>query len=247
MRSSASETRGARVLRKARDTRRASGAREQSGARRTRFSAANGAARRVRSELAGGIAPAITTWKHVRDQRRGEEGITLSELLIAIVITGVIMVPIGDAIFVGLHTSGATQDRIQESVGTNLFSSYFGPDVHNTVSVHPDTVEPAGVCPSPVVVDLLLITETGQSSISYYRGSGLGDTVLYRRTCVGGVASVPARLFRKVSTDPAERPVFTCTPSPCSTTWTSVNATVIQSDPNNPDYTITARATRRIT
>lgn len=158
---------------------------------------------------------------------RDERGVTLMELLIAITITGIIMIPIGGAIYVGLRTSVSTQNRVQESVGGNLLSTYFGPDVQNSVLVAANVPEAVGVCPSPRTVDLLLTTEAVVSSVSYYRGTGATAGVLYRRVCTAGVAAPPTVLIRYLASGSGAVNVA-CAPLACDATWRSVTLTVSQ-------------------
>jgi hypothetical protein len=181
--------------------------------------------------------------------QRGEEGITLSELLIALVITAIILVPLTGAMFVGLRSDATTMNRVQESASANLLSSYFSPDVQNTVAVALNTAEPAAACGGGALgnVGMLLTThasttaEPTVSTVSYYRGSGPNTTMLYRRVCSAGTASQPVRVIRNLS----GAPVFTCNPNCAS--WTSVKVVVQQK--KTPDvgapYTSTVEAARR--
>jgi len=185
-------------------------------------------------------------------KRRDEQGVTLSELLIAMVITTIIIVPIAGAMYTSLHTSASAQKRIQLSAGANLFSSYFGADVPNAVTVATNVTEDSAVCGGTArTVALLLTTQAGQSSVSYYTvpNSGTTTSTLYRRTCnvVGGSGSAtPAvRIMRSVSAGPT----FACAPvAGCDANWQGVTATVVQSDPvySPAAYTTTLKASRRV-
>jgi prepilin-type N-terminal cleavage/methylation domain-containing protein len=188
-------------------------------------------------------------------RRRNEDGLTLPELLIAIMITGIIMVPLGGAVFTTLHTAAPTQNRIDESNGADLLASYFEPDVQNAVSVsaaNPALVnEPSATCgASARPVALLLTTSaTGATTVSYYRGTGATDTnVLYRRTCavVGGVgtASQPVLVLRSLSATPQ----FTVQTDPVTGAWQSVTGTVTQSDSrfSGSTYATVVEGNRRI-
>ncbi|MCU1426090.1 MAG: hypothetical protein JWL83_90 [Actinomycetia bacterium] len=176
---------------------------------------------------------------------RGEDGVTVADLLIAMVITGIIMVPIAGAIFVSLHTSGATQNRIQESAGANLLSSYFGTDVQNTTNVAINAPETTAACGAGAMPSVGLLLTTGSaSSISYSRGTGANQNIFSRRVCTNGAASTPVVLSRRL----AATPVLVCTPDCTSTGWKSISATVVQSDPLNPGtFTTTVQGARRVT
>lgn len=168
---------------------------------------------------------------------RGEEGVTLEDLLIAMLITGILMIPLMGAMFTMTHTLGGTESRIDQSNGAALFSSYFAPDVQNATSVATNAMEPA-TCTSPQTVALLLTTPNG--SVSYY----VNGSTLYRRTC-GTPTTGPARLTRNL----VGAPTFNITPSPSN--WTSVTMAVTQRDPLDPtnvgkQYTTTVLGTRRV-
>src|SRR5260221_10372727 len=117
-----------------------------------------------------------------------ERGVSLIELLIALSITTIIMVPLGGAIFFGLRTTGDTQTRLQESNRADSFAALFVPDVQSAAVAATGVPEAAAVCGNTATtVDLLLTTQPGVSSISYYRvTTGVAPnttTVLYRRSC----------------------------------------------------------------
>ena len=79
-----------------------------------------------------------------------EHGLSLIELLIAISITGIIMGPIGFAIYFGLRSTADTQTRLIESNKANVFASYFAPDVQNAVTVGTNVSESAAACGTPL-------------------------------------------------------------------------------------------------
>jgi type II secretory pathway component PulJ len=178
-------------------------------------------------------------------RRRGEEGVTLQDVLFAMLITTMLTLALSSVMFAVVHLMGSTETRIDQSNGATLFASYFGPDVQNAVGIATNTTE-TGSCPSPQPVDLLITTDSG--TVSYYRGTSGAATVLYRRTCNGGTATTPARLARFL----AAAPTFTCAPDCGATTWRSLTATVIQLDPSDPTnvgkrYTTTIEGSRRAT
>jgi Tfp pilus assembly protein PilV len=179
-------------------------------------------------------------------RKRREDGVTLVELLIAITITTIIMGPISSSIYVGLHTAGATQNRVYETASANLLSSYLTPDVQNAVAVATNTTEVAGTCPAPLQnVKLLLTTQPGVSSISYYQGSGANQTTLYRRICTNGTATNRTVISRSLAATTGIS--FSCAPG-CGGNWQSITATLAQQIApfdTNP-YVATVTAARRV-
>jgi prepilin-type N-terminal cleavage/methylation domain-containing protein len=61
--------------------------------------------------------------------RQDERGFTLVELLVAIVIIGIIAVPLGNVIIGYLHNTDATTARLSESHDAQLSAAYFAADV----------------------------------------------------------------------------------------------------------------------
>jgi hypothetical protein len=176
---------------------------------------------------------------------RGEEGVSLTDLLTAMVVTAIIIPAIAGAIFVSLHTRGASQNRIQESARANLISSYFGTDVQNTTNVAIGAPETSAACGAGAMGSVGLLLTTGStSSVSYYRGTGANQNAFFRRVCNGAAASTPVVLSRNLSGVPS----FACIPDCTSVGWRSITATVIQADALNPgSFTTTVQGARRVT
>jgi prepilin-type N-terminal cleavage/methylation domain-containing protein len=65
----------------------------------------------------------------LRDRIRSEGGFTLVELLVAIVILGIITVPLSGTVVSALKNTGTTQDRMDLSHDAQISSSYFARDV----------------------------------------------------------------------------------------------------------------------
>jgi prepilin-type N-terminal cleavage/methylation domain-containing protein len=66
---------------------------------------------------------------HVNRIPRGDEGVTLIELLMAIVLLGIIAVPLGGALISFFHNTNATTDRLAESHDAQIAAAYFAQDV----------------------------------------------------------------------------------------------------------------------
>jgi prepilin-type N-terminal cleavage/methylation domain-containing protein len=64
-------------------------------------------------------------------RRPDDRGVTLIEVLIAIAILGVIIVPLGVALVTFLRNSGATTNRLAESHDEQIASAYFAQDVES--------------------------------------------------------------------------------------------------------------------
>jgi hypothetical protein len=180
--------------------------------------------------------------------------VSLVELLLAISITTIIMVPIGGAIWFGLRTTGDTQTRLAQSNKADSFAALFVPDVQSTAlsgATSPGQ-ESATVCGnSATTVDLLLTQQPGVSSVSYYRvttGTGANrTTTIYRRTCNTGVASVGIPVTGNFATPPAPTPGNPFSVLACGQDCTAVQVLLTQQDTNGKNsYPTNIQATLRV-
>ncbi len=173
---------------------------------------------------------------------RGEHGVTLTELLIAMVITATIIGPIGASIFFGLRTNVGTQDRIAEAASANVMASYFVPDVQGSTSAMVNVAEDAAACGSGATQANLVLTTSPTSSVSYVQGTGAKANVLYRRTCSGGGSTGLARVAVML----AQPPDFACNNGACGDSFDSIIATVVQRDvQGKSEYQTRLEAARR--
>lgn len=77
--------------------------------------------------------------------RRTDDGFTLVELLIAIVILAVITVPLADAVIGVLHNQDETEDRLALSHDAQIAASYFAKDVAAVGIRNPDLINTGGM------------------------------------------------------------------------------------------------------
>ena len=68
---------------------------------------------------------------------RRDDGFTLTELLVAITILGIIMVAIGAMIVTAFRTTSTVSDRLSASRGPKIVSRYWVPDAEGAVAVNP--------------------------------------------------------------------------------------------------------------
>jgi prepilin-type N-terminal cleavage/methylation domain-containing protein len=117
-----------------------------------------------------------------RKQAGGEGGFTLTELLVAITILGIISGALAIAFVVSGHSSAETTQRFKESHDAQIASAYLATDVQSAKQITGATCgAPGGLTP------LLNFSYDGASSIaSYLYGSDGTEQQLRRRFCDAG-------------------------------------------------------------
>lgn len=174
---------------------------------------------------------------HSRIERcRGEAGVSLIELIIAMTLSSMLLVPLGAGFYFGLRSSADTQSRLTQSNRATLLSSYFSADVQGANAAATGTAESTSVCGASVVTADLLLSRPDGSSISYSRGTGAAANDWTRRTCAAGVVTSSVRVVRNL----AGAPTVTCPLTPtCAVTLT-------QTDPGgHGSYMTNLQASRR--
>src|SRR5262245_52959102 len=119
--------------------------------------------------------------------RRDDAGFTLIELIIAVVILGVIIVPLTGAIIDGLNTTTEAQSRLSETRSPMFSSVFFADDAQ---SVDPGGIQVGGSSPA-------CTTGSGQNVVSFtWLESGSGAPTQYRSSYVIQTAGGKSTLVR---------------------------------------------------
>ena len=157
---------------------------------------------------------------------RGEEGFTLPELLVAVVILGIIGGALTGSIITGLKVTDGTSERIGESTDAQLASAYFAGDVQSATAVlpslHPACALPAGASavvsfswddpaqPAVPRIATWFTQDVGDQrhlSRQYCQGATTSTTTVSRSlgaaapelTCAGGCTGTPKSATLKVT------------------------------------------------
>jgi prepilin-type N-terminal cleavage/methylation domain-containing protein len=183
--------------------------------------------------------------------RRDDDGFTLIELIITMVIVGIVMSAVVGALFVMLRTQAGTTARLDETRGTQQLTTYFATDVQST-GYGSDTITPttASVCtvssPTPnanaVQMTWTEVIPNGPTSTYYvsYRYEPLGsDWLLVRYSCKSG-ALTPNRIVvaRALATPPVGW-TGTSTPTAVAATSTSTSITLRMTTKSGYQYSVT--------
>lgn len=139
---------------------------------------------------------------------RDEEGFTLIEVLVGMVILSIIMVAIAAALIVGMQTTDSTTARLNESHDAQISSAYLANDVQSAANV--SVVSGGASCASTTkLVDFTYAASAGGQTASYSCGPANGETQVTRS--YGGSTVILAH-FAGIA-----KPTVTCTPSCTST------------------------------
>jgi prepilin-type N-terminal cleavage/methylation domain-containing protein len=179
-----------------------------------------------------------------REHLSDESGMTLIELMISMTLLTVVLVPIGAAMLLSLVHSNGIKDRIADSSGAQLVSSYFASDIqsagNSTSSTNPfvgvDT-SGTGSCPALAAGDNLRLRVTtpspaqpssvsARTTVIYYSHPTADGHELYRRECTTSTAESPSLIVQNL--DGATGFSVTCDPvATCKT----VSATLTMYNP----------------
>jgi Tfp pilus assembly protein PilV len=143
----------------------------------------------------------------VRSQPGAENGFTLVELLMVVLMTGIIITALASAFTVGLQNTSATGTRLSESGDLQLLSAYFPSDAQNAGPLPADVTTTASAtagCTGSLLGGnvLALRWQDGQTLAEYgvtYRTARVGgEEQLLRYACSGGTTTsiVIARSLR---------------------------------------------------
>lgn len=145
---------------------------------------------------------------------RSQAGISLLEVLIALVIVSAISVPITAWMMLGFRESDASERRLQDSNSTNLLATWFARDVQSAAAVTlggPDCAGGDGAVGSTGTKGTVLLgtvdsTGTRRAVYTVLTEGTPATTSLYRRTCAVTPAPTDVTDVSQLATDIALPP-----------------------------------------
>jgi prepilin-type N-terminal cleavage/methylation domain-containing protein len=191
---------------------------------------------------------------------RGETGMTLVELLVALTIVGLISAALFGSFFFAVSSGASSAQRVSDSAGAQLTSSLFVADAQSSDNVRSSGSKCGG---SNTIVEF---DETdADSSVTTVRAvdydvvaAAIDNKLLRRQYLVTGgtctLESTATLLNSAVALgDPTNPPKVDCLPTPCGSTTRSVTLTVTALSTNKSlkksnyaSYTFQSVGTRRI-
>jgi prepilin-type N-terminal cleavage/methylation domain-containing protein len=179
--------------------------------------------------------------------KRADDGFTMVELILAIAITSIIILVIGNAAIIGWKTTNGTEERLAASNEAQIATSFFVSDVQSATTV----VNNEATCPAPGGGSVLALkwtdSDTGPTHVAGYAVQGTGSNrTLIRYSCKDGVAQGTVPIVHSIgSVDPS----LTCAPvANCFASTPRQITMKVTVDPtaNNPVYVWSLSAERRV-
>ena len=183
--------------------------------------------------------------------RRSEAGVTLIELMLAVMLLGIIIVPLTGGMITGLISTGEARNRLSEARSPLFSSAYFADDAQSS-DVNGISVGGSPACGSGTnLVSFTWTEDTTQYRASYVTSTRNGTPILKRNFCSG--SAVDSTTIAPVLSSTA--PTVTCyLANGTSTVSCSVGTSVLRrivltaSTPNQEnDQFFKLVATRRAT
>ena len=136
-----------------------------------------------------------------------EVGFTLIELLLVVAILGIVVVPLGAAIMIGLRTTDATQNRVKSSHDAELVSIYLPADIQSVGNKQDDVVvAPTANTDCSGVQNLVRLRWTSTEALgdphtyvaAYAIGQSAGEWQLTRYYCVDSTQATSTVVARNL-------------------------------------------------
>jgi len=193
------------------------------------------------------------TGRHVSHGPGADDGFTLVELILAIVIIGIITVPLGDVVIGFLRNTDATTARLLESHDVQIASAYWAQDVasvgtRTSTSPYPLTqsvetgvaygasLYPCGAAGTTPIVTLAWDDFTGPGAATLVRVAYLVQASELHRIRCNGSAAVVSDIILAHGLDPSTPPAIACSTA-CTAAPAvpkTVTLTLTVKDPGNP-------------
>jgi prepilin-type N-terminal cleavage/methylation domain-containing protein len=191
--------------------------------------------------------------------RRGDDGFTLVELLLAIAIMGIIATPLSMGFITGLRFIGRSDEKFTDSRSALMSAGYFAGDVANANTVVPNDATACGTGSALVTFAWsdasAAVGAPVNNEVSYvYDTSDSTNKQLLRKYCANGSATATKSV---AAVSLGSTPVVTCYDAGNVVNATCVGARWVKmlvtqdtnaASPDNPTptaYTFTLEGTRR--
>jgi prepilin-type N-terminal cleavage/methylation domain-containing protein len=210
------------------------------------------------------LAPART--------RSDDQGFTLIEVLVAIVLMGIITAPLANVVIQFMGLSDLTTARVEESNDAQIAGAYFAQDVSSigtrdaadnllqsveTAAPYGTGLYPCGVTGTPNAVvrfawdDFTSSTTEQLVTVAYVVKTVSGRTELHRLRCVGTSKSPVSDNLLSDDLDPLTAPVLacstTCTAAPAVPMTVTLTLTIKAVGNNGTAYVVALSGQRRQT
>lgn len=138
-------------------------------------------------------------------RKHGEQGFTLPELLISIVILGVVVAPLAAATVMGFRATNGVDQKVLGAAGRNLLATYLAPDVQSATQIARSDTKGCGGAGT-----VLEIQRGTSTVVAYVLQAYEGGSKLVRKQC-DGAASVTSSATTQITSA-----AVTCDPTACA-------------------------------
>jgi prepilin-type N-terminal cleavage/methylation domain-containing protein len=111
----------------------------------------------------------------------GQDGVTLIELLLAVLILGIIAVPLTGSVILGLKTTNKAQAALEDGAASDLVSFYLAPDVQNSNPAGPVSIDAQDCRGSGGPNAAIVFNHLDGTKVSYAVEQNAGRPALIRR------------------------------------------------------------------
>jgi prepilin-type N-terminal cleavage/methylation domain-containing protein len=185
---------------------------------------------------------------------RNEDGMTLVELVVATLILGIIILPLGSSVILGLGRTEQAAQRTTNTADQQVLASYFVNDVQSAADVAVPPAAPGCGVTDPLVVQFHWVDPVGtvNKNVVYTApttGPSAGELVRVYCDSAGGTRTVT--VIHALETVPSPKcDAVACsaaTPTPQVVSMQVVSRGTTGTDPSSETYTFNLSASRRTT
>lgn len=155
-----------------------------------------------------------------------DDGMTIIELMISILLLTIIMGALVTAMAIAFRTMDATRQKVTDTSGAQLLTSWLVTDAQNA-----DKVNPAATCESGSLLELRWTDSADNTTVTsvVYKVEGMSgssDSQLIRAVYNGACTQQSRQILVKDVSPTATDTFASCTPSPCNDNSVRVGLTV---------------------
>lgn len=155
---------------------------------------------------------------HAPDDRR-DRGVTLVELIVAVMLLGLVGSVVGGALYLGIKTTNNNSARLDQSMAEMAITRYLTGDIHSAEG--PVTVNGTDTTCGTGALKFMSRSDATKATRDVVVTWSLSGTNLTRRVCKGGVQTSSNVVASNISAFTPGTCAVSCTASKISVTFTA--------------------------